>query len=154
MPSLSLYQGELNKADVQVLLALHVRAMTTASPPDACHVLPGNALDQPSITVFTARENGRLVGMGALRELSVDDAEIKSMRTVPEALGRGVGRAVLGHLIEAAMARGYRRLCLETGTTPEFTPALRMYDRAGFKRCEPFGGYLASPFTRFLSLEL
>lgn len=154
MQELTIHEAELDHPDVQELLALHVASMRTASPPDACHVLPGKALAHPSITIFTAREDGRLLGLGAIKELDDEHGEIKSMRTAPNSLGRGVGRLLLDHLIETARARGYRRLSLETSSTDEFIPALRLYERSGFTSCEAFGGYPATPFTRFMRLDL
>lgn len=147
-------QGELDQPDVQALLALHVAAMHAHSPPEACHVLPGSALAHPSITFFTARDDSRLQGFGALKALGNNEGEIKSMRTDPAALGNGVGKAILTAITAEARARSYDRLLLETGTTPDFAAALRLYDRAGFVQTGPFGGYPASDFTRFLRLDL
>lgn len=151
---ITIHQGELHAPDVQELLALHVAAMHAHSPPEACHVLPGSALAHPTITFFTAREEGCLLGMGALKDLGGASGEIKSMRTAPNALGRGVGRAILAAITAEARRRGYRRLLLETGRSEEFDTANRLYGRAGFTDCSPFGGYPASPFTRFLGLDL
>ena len=54
------------------------------------------------------------MGCAALRELAPDKAELKSMRTVPSARGRGVGTALLRQVLDEARARGYRRVSLET----------------------------------------
>nr|WP_294170822.1 GNAT family N-acetyltransferase [uncultured Sphingomonas sp.] len=148
------HRGELDREDVQALLALHFAAMRDHSPPDACHVLPAAALRDPSITFFSVRHAGELLGVGALKELEALHGEIKSMRTAPAALGQGVGRLLLSRIIEEARRRGYRRLSLETGSGPEFAGALRLYESAGFRPCAPFGGYAKTPFTRFLSLDL
>lgn len=152
--TITIHQGELGKADVQALLDLHVTAMHAHSPPEACHVLPGSALDHPDITFFTARENGALLGMGALKALDGGEGEVKSMRTAPEHLGRGVGQAMLDALVAEARRRGYSALRLETGTTADFAAANALYDRNGFTESGPFGGYPSSPFTRFLVLPL
>lgn len=146
--------GELDRADVQELLALHVAAMHAHSPTEACHVLPGAALAHPSITFFAAREDGRLLGIGALKDLGDGSGEIKSMRNAPHALGRGVGRALLATITDEARRRGLSRLLLETGTGPYFASANRLYDRAGFVPGEPFGGYPMTDFTRFLRFDL
>ena len=61
------------------------------------------------------------------------------MHTVEEARGRGVGRALVDHLIGVARERGYRRVSLETGRRPAFAPARRLYASAGFEPCEAFG---------------
>lgn len=147
-------EADLERADVQALLQLHFDAMRSQSPPDACHVLALDSLRQPSLTLVSAREDGRLLGVGALKEIGPAHGEIKSMRTAPDALGQGVGRAILDHLIQLSRHRGYTRLSLETGGTAEFLPAIRLYEQAGFMPGPPFGGYPPSPFTRFLTLEL
>ena len=148
------HEGELGKGDVRALLGLHFDSMRQASPPEACHVLPIGELTGPDISFSSLREQGRLLGVGALKELEPDHGEVKSMRTVPEALGRGVGRAMLHHLVDQARARGYRRLSLETGSGAEFAAALRLYESEGFLPCGPFGGYRDTPFTRFFTRSL
>lgn len=145
------HQGELGREDVQTLLALHFAAMRAQSPPEACHVLPAAGLEAPDIAFWSVRESGRLLGIGALKALEPGHGEVKSMRTAPEALGRGVGRAMLHHLVAEARRRGWARLSLETGSTPEFAAALRLYEGEGFAACGPFGGYRATPFTRFFT---
>ena len=147
-------QGELEEPDVRALLALHVAAMRSHSPPEACHVLPGSALAHPSITFFTAREDGRLLGIGALKAIGDGEGEIKSMRTASTALGQGVGKAILQAITAEARMRGYVRLRLETGRSEDFAAANALYERAGFVEGEPFGGYPPSDFTRFLRLDL
>ena len=153
--AITVHFGELDRPDVQELLAQHVAAMHAHSPPEACHVLPGSALAHPSITFMTAREEGgRLLGIGALKQLDAMSGEIKSMRTADEALGQGVGRTILRAIVQEGRNRGYERLLLETGRSADFAGANRLYDRAGFRECGPFGGYPGGPFTRFMRLDL
>ena len=73
------------------------------------------------------------------------------MRTADAALGRGIGKAMLDHLIAAAKSEGMARLSLETGSTEQFAAALRLYNRDGFEPCGPFGDYIDTPFTRFFT---
>ena len=148
------HEGDLDSADVQALLAFHFEQMRSTSPPEACHVLPADGLRDPAVTFWSARERGELLGVGALKQLAPDHGEIKSMRTAPEALGRGVGRALLHHIVAEARSRGYLRLSLETGSTEPFAAALRLYESEGFVPCSPFGGYQDTPFTRFFSHDL
>ena len=148
------HEGELDRDDVRALLALHFDSMRGASPPDACHVLAASGLAAPDISFWSLREDGRLLGVGALKTLAADHGEVKSMRTAPDALGRRVGRAMLHHLMAEARAHGWRRLSLETGSTPEFAAALRLYESEGFVPCGPFGGYSDTPFTRFFTRSL
>jgi putative acetyltransferase len=153
--AITIHLGELGRPDVEALLALHVAAMRSQSPPDACHVLGAEALADPCITFFTAREDGvRLLGTAALKELGGRAGEIKSMRTAPHALRRGVASVLLETIVAEARRRGYDRLLLETGRSEEFAAANALYERAGFGECGAFGGYDESPFTRFLALPL
>ena len=148
------FEGELDCEDVRALLAQHFAEMRAGSPPSACHVLPVDGLKVPEIRFFTLREDGALLGCGALKRLTKGHGEIKSMRTADSALGRGVGKAMLDHLMSAARSEGVTRLSLETGSTEQFAAANRLYEKEGFQRCGPFGDYADTPFTRFFTREI
>jgi putative acetyltransferase len=151
---LTFHVGDLDSSDVRALLAMHYGVMKSISPHRACHVLPLDGLRDPAITFWAARENGELVGVGALKELASDHGEVKSMRTTHRALGRGVGRAMLQHIVDEAKARGYKRLSLETGGSKPFEAAIALYESEGFTRCGPIAGYPDTPFSRFFSREI
>ena len=151
MTGWTIHEGELDRDDVRALLAQHFAEMRAGSPPSACHVLPADGLKSPAIRFFTAREDGTLLGCGALKRLEPGGGELKSMRTADAALGRGIGKAMLDHLIAAAKSEGMTRLSLETGSTDQFAAALRLYEKEGFEPCGPFGGYVDTPFTRFFT---
>lgn len=148
------FEGELDCDDVRALLAQHFAEMRAGSPPSACHVLPVDGLKVPEIRFFTLREDGALLGCGALKRLTKGHGEIKSMRTADSALGRGVGKAMLDHLMSTARSEGVTRLSLETGSTEQFAAANRLYEKEGFQRCWPFGDYADTPFTRFFTREI
>ena len=112
------------------------------------------ALQTPDITVFSAWDGEVLCGVGALRRLDGLTGEIKSMRTHPDHLGRGVGSAVLAAIMDEARARGLNRLSLETGSGPAFEAALSLYRRRGFVSGPAFGDYVGSDFNQFLHLDL
>lgn len=73
------------------------------------------------------------------------------MRTADAALGRGVGKAMLDHIVATAQSEGMTRLSLETGSTEQFAAANRLYEKEGFERTGPFGDYADTPFTRFFT---
>jgi putative acetyltransferase len=152
--ALTFHAGDLESSDVRQLLDHHFAQMRTISPPDACHVLPIDGLNDTAVSFWSVREKGVLLGVGALKQLSPDEGEVKSMRTAPAALGRGVGRALLNHIVGEARSRGYRRLSLETGSTDPFAAAIRLYESEGFVPCGPFGDYRDTPFARFYTREL
>ena len=95
-----------------------------------------------------------LVGVGALKRLSADHGEVKSMHTAEPARGRGVGSALLAHIAEAARARGMTRLSLETGSWAYFRPAVALYRAHGLVACGPFGDYRVDPNSVFMTLDL
>jgi putative acetyltransferase len=92
--------------------------------------------------------------VGALRELDPVRGEVKSMHTAPAARRRGVGRAIVVHLLSVARVRGYERVSLETGTMDAFAPARDLYVAMGFERCAPFGDYTDNPHSICMSLTL
>ena len=136
------------------LLLEHLDDMRATSPPESIHALDIDALAVPGITFVTARDGDVLLGCGALKELSSDHGEVKSMRTTAAARGRGVAASVLGWLLTEARTRGLSRVSLETGTQDYFAAAHRLYLRHGFVDCEPFGDYALDPHSRYMSLAL
>ena len=106
-------EDQLNNPQVQALIGLHVDAAAASTPREFRHPLDLTRLRGPDVTFWTAWNGDTLLGMAALRELSSDHAEVKSMRTSPAALRRGVGRALLDHLVATARARG---CCSRTST--------------------------------------
>ncbi|WP_234998797.1 GNAT family N-acetyltransferase [Demequina sp. NBRC 110057] len=145
---------DLSRPAVHALLASHLQAMHDGSPAESVHALPLDALRAADVTVWTAWDGEALLGIGALKELEATHGEVKSMRTAPEALGRGVATAILGAILAAARERGYARVSLETGTDAPFAPAHRLYARHGFRDCEPFADYAPDPLSRFMTLDL
>jgi putative acetyltransferase len=152
--SWQIFEGELDQDDVRDLLAQHFAEMQAGSPPEACHVLPIEGLKDPAIRFFTVREDGALLGCGALKRLEPGHGEVKSMRTANTALGRGVGQAMLDHLLGTAHADDIARISLETGSTDQFTAANRLYEKNGFERTGAFGDYADTPWTHFYTKEI
>ena len=108
--------------------------------PHQRHGLSLDKIFQPHIAFFVARLDGEAVGCGGIA-FETGFAELKRMYVRPDARGKGVVQAVIAQLEAEAKARGVTRLLLETGDV--LHAALRVYERAGFKRCEAFGDYLA-----------
>jgi putative acetyltransferase len=150
-----IHPADLTSAPVRALLALHLSGMQANSPPGHSFALDLSGLTEPSVTVWAAWDADALAGIGALKDLGGGVGEVKSMRTHPDYLRRGVGAAILEHIIGEARARGMRRLSLETGTGPAFEAAAGLYLGRGFVEGAAFGDYPAvSAFNRYLHLEL
>lgn len=128
--------------------------MHELSPPESVHALDVTGLQRPEVTFWSVREQDRLLGCGALKELDPEHGEVKSMRTPQSLRRKGAGRAVLKHIIEEARRRGYKRLSLETGSMEAFRPAWRLYESFGFQYCGPFADYKPDPNSVFMTFVL
>jgi putative acetyltransferase len=145
---------DLSRPEVHELLREHLDNMYELSPPESVHALDLAKLRAPDITFWTAWDDSRLVGCGALKQVTPTHGEIKSMRTPKALRRRGAGRAILTHIVDEAKRRGYKRLSLETGSQAGFRPAQTLYESAGFARCGPFADYTDDPNSVFMTLEL
>jgi len=142
---------DLQSEAIKALLQLHLDAMHQHSPPESVHALDLEALRHPYITFWTAYAHGELLGCGALKRLSPEHGELKSMRTADAHQRKGVARALLRHIESVARAEGMGRLSLETGSTAPFSAALRLYASEDFVTCGPFADYALDPFSVFMT---
>jgi putative acetyltransferase len=147
-------EDDLSGEATRELLVLHLRGMYASSPPGHVFALDLSGLQAKNITVWSAWNGHTICGIGALKQIDDELGELKSMRTHPDHLRKGVGAAVLEHIIDEARRRGLRRLCLETGRGPAFQPAVEIYRKRGFIPGGPFGDYQQSDFNQFFHLEL
>ena len=147
-------EADLDRADIQSLIALHMSGMHANSPPENVCGLDLSGLRIPEITMFSARKHSDLAAIGALKSVSDIQGEIKSMRVHPDFARQGAGRAILEHIIQTASERGYAKLSLETGSGAAFNAAINLYVKYGFKQGDPFGDYPVSEFNRFYHLDL
>lgn len=146
--------GDLADPRVTGLLRTHLATARAQTAPGSAHALDLSGLQSPDITLWAAWEGETLLGVGALKRLSPEHGEVKSMHTAEAARRKGVGSALLRHIIAAAREAGLSRLSLETGSWPYFHPAQTLYRRHGFANCPPFADYAPDPNSVFLSLDL
>ena len=151
---MSITEGGLDDPDVLALLREHLQGMADHSPPESIHALDVGGLKAPGITFWTMRDGSEVLGCIALKQLDERHGEIKSMRTASARLRKGVGAALLEHLVAEARRRGYERLSLETGSGPGFEAAHALYRKFGFVECGPFAEYREDPFSRFMTIVL
>lgn len=151
---LDIRRDDLTGPEIGELLDEHLRSMHSISPPESVHALDLDRLRRPEITFWTVWSGATLLGCGALKQLDPQHGEIKSMRTATAHRRKGVGRAMLRHLLDEATRRGYDRLSLETGSQAAFEPARRLYAGFGFTPCAPFDGYVADPNSVFMTRRL
>jgi GNAT superfamily N-acetyltransferase len=104
-------------------------ARATVAPEDFC---------PPHGGFLVLWDDRRPVAGGGVKRLDERAGEIKRMYVVPDARGRGVGRALLGALEELARDLGYAVVRLDTGAKQP--GARRMYERAGYVEVPDYNG--------------
>lgn len=145
---------DLKGSEIAELIGDHLNSMTLHSPPESIHALDVEKLRQPDITFWSAWEGTELLGCAALKELDPQHGEVKSMKTSPQHLRKGVAKQLLEHLIKEAKYRGYKRISLETGSMEAFEAAKTLYIKFGFTYCGPFADYKEDPNSVFMTKEL
>ena len=146
---------DLTDPQVHALLQEHLQSMYLHSPPESIHALDLTSLRQPEITFWTVWDEQELLGCGkALKELSPQLGEIKSMRTAAAHLRKGVARKMLEHIVAEAERRFYSRLSLETGSAEAFAAARNLYVAFGFEYCGPFADYVLDPHSVFMTRQI
>jgi putative acetyltransferase len=147
-------EGDLRDPRVVDLLHTHLTSARAETAPGSAHALDLTGLRSPDINFWTIWDDETLLGIGALKRLSADHGEVKSMHTAQSMRGRGAGSAMLRHIIATARVSGMSRLSLETGSWEYFRPAHAFYRSHGFVECPPFADYMLDPNSVFMSLDL
>lgn len=154
MSEIKIKTDDLSDGKVIELLEVHHTEMYLYSPTESIHALDKSEINDPDITFWSAWDGDNLAGCGALKELSDNQGEIKSMRTSKPYLRRGIADRILRKILEEAKARSYKKISLETGTHEVFIPAVTLYKKHGFMECGPFGTYTLDPHSTFLTKEI
>lgn len=151
---MNLIPGDLDDPRVIALLTHHVTAARAATAPGSAHALDHDGLRSPGTAFWALWDNDAVVAVGALKRLSNDDGEVKSMHTLQSRRRDGAGSIMLRHIIAAARAAGLTTLYLETGSWAYFDAARAFYRAHGFDECAPFADYLEDPNSVFMRLAL
>lgn len=144
----------LNDSRVIKFLRDHLAHMIEITPPGYVYALDIDSLKRPEITFWTVWDLDTLVCCGALKELDGQHAELKSMRTAPSHLGRGIASYLLTFILSEAKRRKFRRVSLETGCHEPFRPARNLNEKFGFTYCPPFADYTRTPHNVFMTIYL
>lgn len=92
---------------------------------------PPTDLVPPNGVFLLALAGGEPAGLGGVRYLDTDVAEVKSMYVAPAYRGTGLGRRILARLDEIAEEHGCSAVRLDT--SDYLTPAVGLYRSAGYR---------------------
>ena len=145
-------EGNFNNTEVYDLLVKHFVEFRSVSPEGSTHVLDINGLKDPSIKFWSLWENDNLMGCGALKFLDKQHGEFKSIRVNDKYRNKGNGIKIINHLITKAKILDIKKLSLETGAGMFFISARRLFDKRGFKICEPFSHYKKDINSVYMSM--
>jgi GrpB-like predicted nucleotidyltransferase (UPF0157 family)/GNAT superfamily N-acetyltransferase len=142
---LRLYADFIREADDPLQIEVDVEAEIAAGPP--------TDLTAPDGVLFLVRVDGEPAGLGGVRHLDTEVAEVKSMYVVPARRGRGVGHRIIAELERVARERGCRATRLDT--SEYLTPAVALYRSAGYAEVPDYNGNLKADlwFERALADE-
>jgi putative acetyltransferase len=151
-----------DQPEVRAALAALDAYLASLYPPEANHILEIEDLLAPGVSFFVAREGGLegpLVGTAAVRRMPGEPAtrgaaygEVKRMYVDPSRRGRGLGARLLDAVEHELRTGGLALALLETGRDQR--EAVRLYERRGYARRGPFGGYPDNGLSLFLGKAL
>jgi GrpB-like predicted nucleotidyltransferase (UPF0157 family)/GNAT superfamily N-acetyltransferase len=123
---LALFDAFIREADGP--LGIDLEAEIAAGPPAE--------LAGPDGVLLLVRVEGEPAGLGAVRHLDTDVAEVKTMYLSPAHRGQGLARRLLAELEEIARGRGCRAVRLDT--SDYLTGAVVLYRGAGYREVPPY----------------
>lgn len=153
-------KADFNDQRLIAMLKIHHATVTDPAsnvPGQKMYALDLASLQQPNIhlwTVWSAVEPMELLGLGALKVIDSDSAEVKSMHTSTVARGKGTGAVTLEKLLDEAKDLGLKNVYLETGSLDSFAGARRFYAGQGFVQCGPFADYEPQENSYFMCKAL
>jgi GNAT superfamily N-acetyltransferase len=118
-----LFDAFIREADGPLDIDLDIEAEIAAGPP--------RELAGPHGVLLLVRVDGEPAGLGGVRFLDAEAAEIKTMFVAPAHRGRGLARAILAELEAIARAHGCRATRLDT--SDYLTGAVALYRAAGYR---------------------
>jgi putative acetyltransferase len=114
------------------------------------------AYPAPAAGFFVMEKARQVLGCGGFAPLAGAEAHICELRKMyfrTELRGKGQGARLLGHILDAARAAGYKVCYLET--LASMNHATRLYERHGFKSTNgPLGNTGHTACNRFMTLVL
>ena len=119
---MDLFAPFIREADGPLEVEIDIEAEIAAGPP--ADLVPPNGV------LLLARIDGMPAGLGGVRYLDTEFAEVKSMFVSPPFRSIGLARRILAELEGIATKRGCRAIRLDTSAY--LTPAVALYRAAGY----------------------
>jgi GNAT superfamily N-acetyltransferase len=131
----------------QALVAELEAYLAALYPIKARHGLSVARLLEENVAFFLLRYDGLPAGCGGVKCFGKSYAELKRMYVRPGFRKIGLGKRILEYLEAYARNQNVPIIRLETGIYQK--AAIRLYERMGYQKREPFGDYEDGPFNLF-----
>lgn len=123
-----IFDAFIREADGPLDIDLDIEAEIAAGPP--------RELAGPHGVLLLARVDGEPAGLGGVRFLDTEVAEVKTMFVSPTHRGQGLARAILVEL--ERIAREHDCLRTQLDTSDYLTGAVALYRSAGYREVPPY----------------
>ena len=147
-------ENNFDNPEVNDLLTKHFVELKSVSPKGSTHVLDIPGLKDSSIKFWSLWNEDKLIGCGALKFLSNDHGEFKSIRISDKFKAKGYGSKIINHLISKAKNLNIKKISVETGAGIFFAPARKLFTNSGFKKCGPFAHYKSDPNSCYFTIDI
>jgi len=151
---MKLIENNFDNPEVNDLLTKHFVELKSVSPKGSTHVLDIPGLKDSSIKFWSLWNEDKLIGCGALKFLSNDHGEFKSIRISDKFKAKGYGSKIINHLISKAKNLNIKKISVETGAGIFFAPARKLFTNSGFKKCGPFAHYKNDPNSCYFTIDI
>ena len=158
-PSIVIRPERPDHPQVRQLLGQLDAYLATLYEPEDNYILAEQALLAPEVSFLVAARDSRIVGCGAVRRMPAESdtghrpyGEVKRMIVDPSLRGQRIGARLLDSLEVLLRRDGIQLALLETGA--QQVEAVRLYERNGYRRRTPFGGYPDNGLSLFYEKSL
>ena len=139
---------------VNELLKKHFIELRSVSPAGSTHVLDIDGLKDNTIKFWSIWDKEDLIGCGAIKILSQNYGEFKSIRVHDKFREKGYGKKIISILISKSKEIDLKNIFIETGSGKFFEPARKLFKSCGFEECEPFGHYKNDPNSCYMKIKV
>lgn len=156
MDALNLVYGRVDPRDPAMadLIARHAAHSAAHYPSESNHHLDASGMASDGVVLFAGGRDGVFLAMGGYKVIWPKAGEVKSMHVTETARGHGAAGRILELILDHARRAGVERMFLETGRRQASAAARRLYERAGFVYCPPFGSYREDDESVFMVRDL
>lgn len=120
-------------------------------PPESNHLESVDQLRRTNVEMFACERDGEIVAIGAVKLMDTY-GEVKRVYVPPRHRGKGLAKAIMVRIEAEIRNRGLPWARLETGIHQ--AEAIGLYERLGYVRRGPFGGYREDPLSVFMEKDL